>query len=486
MIRDLTRFMERFHRTPTTAALPPVEGTVLGYSGLGSPVVMPYPTTERGSHVLILGATGAGKTQLAAHALAEEHRALRRRGVENALIVVDPKGDLAAALVAELLVDETTTWDRVHVLDPFREAFPLNLNLLPRGATPIEVWSVQLAELMGIASTARGALQHLGVGSRQLDLAAHLVLAALTSQVDGASVLFALDALQFADGFARLRAVTSSSRARDFLESLRIGEELRASTSSRLRNAFAATESLERMIGARTAIDLPGLVGPGQITCLDLGSPPGGMASLQSFFSTLLVRLVLDHLMTRTSPWTGHAVRLVIDEAHLVVPVLGDVLERVLTTGRSRGVSLVILTQGLSPIHRDAPELLPVLATNVPLKLAGRMSALDAERFAREQAPEPGTEESIAEVRRRFLTQISGLPDRTFVALTPSGRVRFTATTVDVEQRARARDGSGDLLFRLRQRHALLDEGERVKLPATPPPRRPPRTRPPGGGSRFG
>lgn len=472
IIRDLTclALLAR-HRRPPSRDSVDNPGTVLGQTAEGRPIVLPQPTSQNASHAVVFGSSGAGKTILTAHALAAELR-LTHADLAQSIILIDPKGDLVEALIAEL-ADDHDLLARVHYLNPFGAGFPFNLRLMPLDGTPIEIRATQLADVVGLASTARGAASHLGIGARQRDVLEHLLLAALDTEVEGASVLWALDALVIPDGFARLKHATRSERARQFLGNANLGDELRASVLSRLRSALAATPALERMMAAPTAIDFSRLSAPGQVTLVDLGQPPGGLVSLQTFFANLIVRLALDHLLDRPSPWTGHHTRVVIDEAQVVVPVLEDVLERVLTTGRSRGISVVLLTQSLAPIIRDAPELLQIAMTNVPLKLIGRMSAQDAERLARELAVPPGVDASLGEIRSHTASLIASLPNRHFFALTPGSRARFESTPVDVLSQRHALGRAAGEIRALKTRYRVPADSPIPRLPEpAPQPRR--------------
>lgn len=490
MIKDLTAFMVALrHRKPAPRPRVSIPGTVLGATREGEDVVLLVPTASEAHHVLVAGASGTGKTQLVASALVREYLALRQLPHPPSIVVIDPKGDLAEALVTELAYTAPALLGRVHPLDPFGPGFPLNLRHVPLGATPVEIRATQIAELVGLASTARGAQGGLGIGARQIDVLEHLILATLDSNEPHSSLLWALDALQMPNGFDVLATKTCSERARGFLTTTRLPEELRSSTAARLRAAFAATSALERMIGAAGAIDLQALIAEGEITVIDLGRPPGGLASLQAFFATLLGRLFLDLLLSRPSPWRGHHTRLVLDEAQIVVPVLHDAIERVLTTGRSRGVSLVLMSQNLAPIQRDAPELISIALTNVPLKLIGRVSGGDAEIFAREQAVPRGSEEPLLDFRRSTVAALTNLPNRVFLAFTAGRRMRFESLAQDMRARGLAVEREADSISMMRARHALTHVQPIVRLVAevpapTPPPR--PTRRPHRPGSEFG
>jgi len=195
---------------------------------------------------------------------------------------------------------------------------------------------------------------------------------------------------------------------------------------------------------------------------VDLGSPTGGLTQLTVFYSNLLIRLAVNHLLRRKSPWGGHHVRLVIDEAQIPAEALADCAEMLLTTGRSRGISLCLLSQGTVLLDK---QLLGVIMTNTPSKLIGRLSAPDAEQLAREQTPEYGIDETVATVRQKFVTAVTNLPDREFFFLTPGERQRFTSMHVDLDGWQQSAEEHSEELEAMKRRLAIpADTPPRVTL----------------------
>lgn len=406
---------------------------MLGRCEDGTAAIWPRPVVERAGHVAVLAAAGAGKTVLVAAAVLEQFLEAFERGAPQSLVAVDPKGDLVAALLAGLAAQAPAALARTNYLNPFSPgAFPFNLNQLALASTPLDIRAAQLANLCGIASTATGAQRHLGVGARQVDALHHVILGALSAAHPAANITWALEALSTRSGMRDLAALAQSRRAKAFLEQTELGPELKTSCAARLRAAFASCEQLERVVAAPSCVNLEDLTAPGTLTLIDLGAPPAGVEALTAVWANLLLRLLVERLMARPSPYNGHAVQLVLDEAQVLAPVLSDVAERTLTLGRSRALSLVTLSQGTTLLQEASPTLLRVLLTNTPTKLAGRLAVADAELLAREQAPRPGVEESPATLRARLTVMLTNLEDRQFVLLRPGGRVRFTSRQVDL------------------------------------------------------
>lgn len=460
MVLDLTDVClaaHRLRRAPLAEPEVELPGVVIGDEVRGRAVVWPTPTRAQAGHAVVLAASGAGKTVMVGGALIRELLAADAGDPAErpAALVVDPKGDLVAVVLAALAAEAPHRLADVRYLDPFGPGFPFNLCHLALGNTPLDIRATQLASLVAEVSTATGAARHLGVGARQVDALVHLLLASLDADHPGASVLWALDALVLPDGFKRLAALTRSGRARQFLSSARLSDELRASTAARLRASFAASDRLERLVATPSCVQFADLLAPGMITLVDLGRPTGGLTSLQAFYANVLVRLAVEHLMERDSPWAGHGVRVVLDEAQVVAPVLADAAERVLTTGRSRRVSLISLSQGTTLLASASPTLLRVLMTNSPFKLIGRLSAPDAELLAREQAAPPGIDEPVGRVRQRFSSAVTNLADRSFFALLPGQRHRFESRTEPLEAWQEAVDAQAQMLSAVRSRLAV-------------------------------
>jgi hypothetical protein len=443
MVIDLTRLMVPSRRIKKGVASllshpefsePP--GICIGLGSRGEPVFWPRPSATQASHALVLAASGTGKSVLTAYAVCAQFiESYFQRPEEECetVFLVDPKGDLVSLVFGMIACHAPELLPQVQYLNPFEQGFPFNLNHLEAGNTPLDIRAWQLATLASETSTATGSQRHLGTGARQLDVLTNLLLAALSLDDPQASVLLALDALTMPKGLKLLGSICNSERARQFLLSANLSDELKASCAARLRLAFAATESLEHLVSTPNCISFPELLSPGKLTLIDLGSPTGGLAPLQRFWANLLVRLGVDHLLSRKSPWQGHHARLVIDEAQLVASVLSEQAENLLTTGRSRGISLTLLSQGTVLLKEASNSLLRVLMGNAPIKILGRLSAPDAELMAKEMAPQPGISETTAVMRRRVLGSLTNLPDQQFMFMSPGKREPFIAQWVNLE-----------------------------------------------------
>lgn len=476
---DFTKWaVSRRHRRPKS---PPDGGgidpaaPILGHREDGEPVCLPTPALERAGHLVCLASSGAGKTILIANALVHEIAASGQT-VPPSCLVIDPKGDLIVAVLQGLAATAPARLADVRYLDPFSvAAFAFNLNRLTLGQTPPDIRAVQLASLVADVSTATGAQKHLGLGARQLDVLQHVILGALSCPQEAANILWALDALVLPHGLKLLGGLTTSERARQFLLTASLSDELRVSCASRIRAALGATDALERLVSSLDCVQFEDLLAPGRICLVDLGRPVGGLVSLTAFYANLIAQLATAYLMERPSPFVGgHCCFLVVDEAQIVAPVLADRAEAILTTGRSRALALTTISQGTTLIQAASGTLLRVLMTNSPVKVVGRLSAPDAELLAREQAPTRGIDETLASTRAQFIAAVTNLADREFFCLRPGARDRFVATPIDVTGWRAAAEAYADEVTAAKERLALPAETRpRVRLDAvaTPPKR---------------
>jgi len=323
------------------------EGAFLGTSDRGRGVRWPPPDAERASHGDILAGSGAGKTILAQATTVEEIAASRRAATSERMTVfqIDPKGDLSKGTLDGIAAECPEALSSTSYLNPFASTggFPFNLCKLELGETPPEVWALLIAGLVGTMSTSVGDQKHLSMGSRQAEVFQNAHLAAIDCPHPRANFLWVIEALSTGEeGIKRLAKVTKSERARAFLTSNDIGDELRASCASRCRMTFALTDGLARMTSAPTCISPSELARPGSITLFDGSGAPAGMVLPTVFYSNFFLRLITNHLFERTTPWRGHHARLWIDEAQIVAQALSEVLERILTTGRSFGISSIV------------------------------------------------------------------------------------------------------------------------------------------------
>lgn len=465
-------------REPATSS-----GTVIGYAEGNRPIIYPAPGVQQAQHALIAAGSGSGKTAVESYLCTKEIGKSKSLPPDQrpTLFILDLKGDLIHGVLQGICAVAPERLADVCYLNPFQGGFAFNLVKLPLGETPVDIRSAQLAGLIAVTSTATGSQAHLGAGARQIDAITNVNLACHTTERPDANLIWGLDAFSTRSGFKQLAALTTSRRAKSFLETTQLSEELRSSCASRMRAALAASERLEQMIASAECLRLADLFFPGKIVLCDLGKPIGGSPSLQRFYANLFTRLTVEHLMERPSPFSGHHVRLVIDECHIVAPVLSDVAEQILTVGRSKNLSLTLITQQTALLNSASDTLLKVLWANTPTKIIGRLSASDASLISREIVPTRGAGESLHAIQTRFASSVATLRDREFFWMRPGGiRERFTSATIDLPLWHEAADRLADHITLAKNRLALpKDIPPRVTLAeASPTESRTPRPRP--------
>jgi len=445
---------------------PPGDGPVVGLSERGASIHWAPPTPEAAQHSFVTAGSGAGKTAMLASAIVQEAVApVDDAALRTSYVIVDGKNDLGSVVLHGLAHVAPDRLADVRWLAPFEQhGFPFNLCKLDPGATPLEVRALALAQLTSRVSQMQGEGGS-GAGARQLDVWTHCFLGALDTAHPAASPLWALDALnEPKHGLKRLAAVTRSVRAKDFLAATELSDELRTSCGSRIRTALSLTDQLARLASTPDCFSPADLTASGRITCVMLGSPPGGIESLPRLYGSLIGRVIVEHLFERPSPYRGHHVRLVFDEAQVVASVLSSYLDALLTRGRSLCLSACVITQGTTLLHQASDTIIPLLMTNAPLKIVGRLAAPDAELLARNLGPRLGIDETVAGVRSRFVTGATNLKDREFILMRPGETTRFRSADIDLKGWDDAAVRHADEIAVVKARFALPETGPRLTL----------------------
>ncbi len=455
-------------------ALPPPSGHLLGASADGVEVRLPEPSLETPLSFVVCGSSGCGKSRLVGSWLSglalrnDDAHGVRAGRERPAIVVIDPKADTISAVLGEIArvapdVLETSgaaggapSGSRIRYISPFTGSFPFNVLRAPLGHVPFDLRARQLALLTGVLTAQTGQRSDGGVGARQVDLlsAVYARLFEIAEHDPRASLLWASDALT-SPAMMKILARDAAGRTKEML-STRFSEELLASSAARSRLAWGSFAALAKSTGASTCLDFADLTAPGSITLIDLGAPLGG-PEIRAFYASVLLRLLTDHLIsTRPSPFGGHHCQIVIDEATQVAGVIGDIVETIAQTGRSRALACTVMLQGLTAFERAAPGVFATLLSNVPLVVAGRMgSAEDAEVLARNIAPVPGSTENTKTVQLRLAATIANLRPRDFIALRAGSRVRFRSADVDVRGGDLAMAKHAEVIAAVKARYVL-------------------------------
>lgn len=463
MVLDLSRFgilTRRLSQGSPKPTPPPGPGdVVLGHTESGQAVLWPMPQRnsigafERATHCLCLAATGAGKTVSLGEAIARELITTGNTEHPTTALIIDPKADLIQVILNAIITYDISRLQDVRYIAPFAGSFPFNLALAQQNIPP-DIFALQLAEVVNTVSTGQtGSQRNLGLGARQLDALTSAIGGALTTNKPNATILWALDAFLVKNGFQLLASISNSEQARVGLLSTVLSEDLKVSCASRLRTSFSLVDTVTRSLGADSCLDISELLEPGRIVLVDLSQPP--IPSLRRMWCNLWVTMVVNHAMSRVSPWTRNHLRMVIDELDLISESQAPIIAEILARGRSLGVSLVGASQG-SALLRDSSEVLwKVLLQNVRTKLVGRLSAIDAEIFSRELGAKYGVDLPVSAIRTNFASSVTNLNERIFYMLEPSSSRKYRTQDVDLSARARAADEHAAELDAVRNRLSL-------------------------------
>ena len=285
------RWMKRrMERGGAPLALAADSAILIGNDETGRPVFYPPLSRTAASHGLVCASSGSGKSVILAQVIVRrifwEHRHLppERR---TAVCVIDGKGDLARLIILGLAAECPEILGQTHFISPFDYGAPLNWTQAQL-SVPEDIFAAGVANIVDIASTSTASMGHLRMGSKQRDAVTELVLAVQCIREDlreKANVLLALDAIQMRKGLAKLAAITTNSRSRSFLKNTYMTDEFKSAVGARLRGAFAATSSVERLVSCPGCISIPKLLSAGQIALVDLGNPPGNLASLRNVWA---------------------------------------------------------------------------------------------------------------------------------------------------------------------------------------------------------
>ena len=339
---------------------------VIGTDSHNRPVAIPLGRTS-GSHALIVGATGSGKTVTQALIVA--------RAIERGLgaVIVDPKGDRllrerahkAAALAGRPFIEWTPSG-------------PSSYNPYAHGS-PGEIADKALAgERYTEPHYLRQAQRYLGHAAR--------ALAAAGQSATPARLLELMDPRRLE---LLARAVPDAAAAQllfDYLDTLDTRQRS-GLAGTRDRLAILAESELAPWLHPRDgvpALDLLEAVRGGAVTYFGLE------ADRLPLLSRMLAAAIVGDLLAIAASCQERPVPTVvaIDEFSAIAP---EGVARLFGRARAAGFSLLLATQELADLRAAAPELLEQVLGNVETVVAHRQSVPDsAELIARIAGTRPG------------------------------------------------------------------------------------------------
>lgn len=344
----------------------PVKGRILGEGT--------HPSTRRAvaldvrdglMHTHVLGPTGVGKSTLLAHV------ALDTIEAGHGLVVIEPKGDLVADILARIPAKRARD---VVVLDPTDREAPVGLNPLSGGA-PELVSDQLMAVLRGLYGDA--------LGPRSADVI-HAALLTLARTDD--ATLVALPTL-LTDSAMR-RRLTAPVR-----DDLALGpfwawyegisDDARAHVIAPVMNKlrpFILRENVRRVLGqARPRFDVNDVFTNRKILLVPLDK--GALSGAAGLIGSLVVARLWQAAQARNriAPERRAPVTMIVDEFQDYLHLPTDLAD-VLAQARGLGLGLVLAHQHLAQL---TPAIRAAVLANARSRVVFRLSADDATTIAR-------------------------------------------------------------------------------------------------------
>lgn len=351
---------------------------------------VPYrvpPNYFEGSSTWLTASTGAGKTRFAAHLVMELVRAALR-GLPVSVVCLDMKGgedslsDLTLRAIAALVARATHLRDRflaqLLTVSFFGGPFLVPWQVLASdGSVDPFTQAAGLAEILD-------AIIGRGLGARQESSLALLLAAGIDAQKNLIEVRHALDDRS---ALARLFATSRLPEVRRFAP--RIARESQSSLDglgARI-DLLTRSGSAKAILAGNHPLDLHACFEPGAVTVVDVGSAPIGAEGPARALGAITLAYLTHAIFDSRRRVRGFTV-IVTDEIQSAALSASNVhcLERILTLGRSFGVSLVSCHQSAAQLPS---EIRTILATNIAMRVIGTSGADDA-RLSAEYLPRTG------------------------------------------------------------------------------------------------
>jgi hypothetical protein len=372
-VRGLSLGASRLLAPSVAISADPNVGVVLARStfpGSHAPVVL--RDADRLEHVHVMGPTGTGKSTLLAQMALQD----AERG--HAVIVIDPKGDLASDIAARL--PEHRLGD-VIILDPADAARPVGYNPLAADGRDLDLVVDSIAAVFhGLFS------QFWGPRTDDILRSSLLTLGQADLPSGEGYTLCEIPPLLTHQGFRRnlTAGLTDPIGLQPFwavYESLRPTD--RANVIAPLQNklrAFLLRKSLRTMLGQSAPNwSIESVMANRQILLVPLRAGQIGEEAAQLLGSLVVARIWHATLARSRLPAADrHPVMVILDEFHTLINVptsLGDLLAQ----ARGLGVAMTLAHQHLGQL---SPELRRDLA-NTRSRVLFQLGAEDARFFAR-------------------------------------------------------------------------------------------------------
>lgn len=401
---------------------------LLGQGEGGVPYRVPQNSFE-GSSAWLTASTGAGKTRLAAHIVMELVGAALR-GLPVSVICLDMKGgedslsDLTLRAIASLVTRAARVRDRL-LAQLLTVSFFASPFLVPWQVLASDGSVDPLTQAAGLAEILDAIIGR-GLGARQESSLALLLAAGIDAKKNLIEVRHTLD------DRGRLAELFATSR---LPEVRRFAARVARESQSSLDGLGARVDLLTRSASAKAILagtrplDLHACFEPGAVTVIDVGSAPIGAEGPARALGAITLAYLTHAIFDSRRRVRGFTL-IVTDEIQSAALSASNVhcLERILTLGRSFGVSLLSCHQSAAQLPS---EIRTILGTNIAMRVIGTSGADDA-RLSAEYLPRTG---------RLQRPRLPGMP--------PPERMEFLSTAE--EERVRVME-----LGRLPRQHFLV------------------------------
>jgi hypothetical protein len=401
-------------------------------------VRVPFAVPEhiRFEHSYILGATGSGKTtamkQMIARDLADVSRG------SKSVVVIDSKG----SLIPELLNLDFPN-DRIVHIDPDDIQFPVSLNLFDTGQERFDQYSALEREqlrnsLIELYEFVMASLLDTGMTGQQQIIFRYILRLMLA--VPGATLHHFVDVLEDGGKERYQRYIDKlEDIPRRFFESQFDDNEFKRMRKAVLRRLYLILENaaFERMFrDPKCKLDLFAEMNAGKLILISTSKATlkeQGTATFGRFFIALIAQAASERAMIADYEKTPTFVY--IDEAH---EYLDSNVSQILAQAREQKIGLIMAHQHLGQIR--SPEIRASIEANTAIKLAGNVSASDANLMARQMNCEPATVQN--QPTFSFMTFVRGITNRGVPVMYPPGALDAWGQRHDLaglrdEQRAR-------------------------------------------------
>lgn len=344
----------------------------LHYRGDGEEVLVGHSFADATMHTFIVGATGAGKSVLAANLVLQDWLA------GHAALVIDPH----RALIDDILrgVPLAREGD-VIILDPGDVRQPFRWNLFDAGKGK----ETAVERLLAAIRVGMGAAWDGSVGMQEV-LANALTLALHGTETPSLTTLLAL--LEETQRRSILKTMTANTppaqQALTFWEKTFPGwnpqDQKRAEGAARRRiENFTRRSLVRRTLGmAGTTVDLEAALNSGKLILCPMHNEMG--EETKRIWSALLLQELLALLLARDPQANLPRVTIAIDELAESIGTLADFIRSLLNETRKYGAAVLLLNQSYVTLPLEARQ---VILGNCRSQIALSLGAEDAEVAAR-------------------------------------------------------------------------------------------------------